>query len=261
MRRSARAALPLLALLLLAGCETELFTGLVESDANEILALLQTNGVSAAKVRQKDGRDTLTVEQTQFARAVALLREAGLPRKSFQSIGDVFQSTGLVASPMQERARFIWALGQELSRTISDIDGVITARVQVVLPNNDLLNRDPTPSSASVFVRYDARSTVDRLVPQIKQLVANSVEGLSYDKVSVVLVPTAPAPAPPEQAPREGAGASVQSRIGVFATILALAAGVWAAATRLPRPLRWPGAIRRLRRAAAPKTAIPEAAE
>jgi type III secretion protein J len=38
-------------------------------------------------------------------------------------------------------------------------------------------------------VRYDSRSHVDQLVPQIKMLVANSVEGLSYDKVSVVLVP------------------------------------------------------------------------
>lgn len=256
MRRRARIALPLLALLLLAGCKTELLTSLAESDANEILALLQTNGLAAAKSRQKDGLDTLSVEQTQFARAVALLRDAGLPRKSFQSMGDVFQSTGLVASPMQERARFIWALGQELSRTISDIDGVITARVQVVLPNNDLLNRDPTPSSASVFVRYDSRSTVDRLVPQIKQLVANSVEGLSYDKVSVVLVPAAAASPMPGHAPPVDTGAGVDPRIGVFAVLAALLACGWAAATRLSRPLRWPAMLRpRSRRAPSPGAA------
>ncbi|MGI3777738.1 MAG: type III secretion system inner membrane ring lipoprotein SctJ [Janthinobacterium lividum] len=257
MRRGARVALPLLALLLLAGCKTELFTSLAEGDANEILALLQTNGLSATKMRQKDGLDTLAVEQGQFARAVALLRDAGLPRKSFQSMGDVFQSTGLVASPMQERARFIWALGQELSRTISDIDGVITARVQVVLPNNDLLNRDPTPSSASVFVRYDSTSAVDRLVPQIKQLVANSVEGLSYDKVSVVLVPAAAARSVTEPAPPVDAYAGLDARIGVFAVLAALAACAWAAATRLSRPLRWPAMLRPGSRRPAP----PEAAE
>ncbi|MGI4979447.1 MAG: type III secretion system inner membrane ring lipoprotein SctJ, partial [Janthinobacterium lividum] len=126
----------ILFLLLLAGCQTDLYTNLTERDANEMVALLQRHAVSASKVRQKDGRDTLVVEKQQFAQAVDLLREAGLPRKTFESMGDVFQPSGLVASPMQERARFLWALGQELSRTISDIDGVVTARVQVVLPNN-----------------------------------------------------------------------------------------------------------------------------
>lgn len=233
MRRGLHLALPLAALLLLAGCETELFTNLAEGDANEIVALLQNNGVAAGKVRQKDGRDTLTVERTQFARAVALLHEAGLPRKSFESIGDVFQQTGLVASPMQERARYVWALGQELSRTISEIDGVTIARVQVVLPNNDLLNRDPTPSSASVFVRYDQRSAVDRLVPQIKQLVANSVEGLGYDKVSVVLVPAAVSPPTPvAPVPAGLVPAGLQNRAGILAVLALLVCGVWVAVTR-----------------------------
>lgn len=61
--------------------------------------------------------------------------------------------------------------------------------MHVVLPKNDLLKQGVTPSSASVFVRYVARSRVSQLTPQIKQLVAGSIEGLSYDKVSVVLVP------------------------------------------------------------------------
>lgn len=230
--------LPLLLLLSLAGCQTELFTNLPEDEANQTAALLLRHEVLAAKVKQKDGRDTLTVEKAQFARAVELLREAGFPRKTFESMGDVFQPSGLVASPMQERARFLWALGQELSRTISDIDGVLTARVQVVLPNNDLLNRDPTPSSASVFVRYDAASAVDHLVPQIKQLVANSVEGLSYDKVSVVLVPAVVAPAlPPPPAPPTVLDNGLALGAALGAGCAALLMGLWAAAARL-RPAR-----------------------
>jgi len=45
------------------------------------------------------------------------------------------------------------------------------------------------PSSASVFIRHRANMRMDNLVPQIKMLVANGVAGLSYDKVSVILVP------------------------------------------------------------------------
>jgi type III secretion protein J len=83
----------------------------------------------------------------------------------------------------------IFALSQELSRTVSDIDGVLTARVLLVLPENDPLREKAVPSSASVFIRYRADMPIEHLVPQIKMLVANGVAGLSYDKVSVILVP------------------------------------------------------------------------
>jgi type III secretion protein J len=83
----------------------------------------------------------------------------------------------------------IFALSQELSRTISDIDGVLSARVHLVLPENDPLRQQLVPSSASVFIRHHANMAMNDLVPQVKMLVANGVAGLSYDKVSVILVP------------------------------------------------------------------------
>ncbi len=193
------------ALLLLAGCQTELYSALPEQDANEMVALLMQRNIAADKVAAKDGTDTIMVDKSRFADAVTLLHDAGFPRKTFESMGDVFKSGGLVASPMQERARFLYALGQELSGTISEIDGVLSARVAVVLPENDILDRSPTPSAASVFVRFDSASNVDHLVPQIKMLVTNSVQGLTYDKVSVVLVPVLrPVLAPLRTAPFGG---------------------------------------------------------
>ncbi len=192
-----RAAIVLATAILLSGCQTELYTTLPEGEANEMLALLMHGGLSASKLQAKDGTDTILVESREFAAAVDILRARGYPRERFSTINDVFQPSGLMASPVQEQARFLWALGQELSRTVSQIDGVLTARVQVVLPDNDLLKRDPTPSSASVFVRYDESSQVAALVSQIKLLVANSVQGLTYDKVSVVLVAVPHVDAPP----------------------------------------------------------------
>ncbi len=162
-----------------------------------MLALLLQGGLSASKSVAKDGTSSLSIDDRQFAVAVNLLQAKGYPRAKFNSINDVFQPSGLIASPLQEQARFLWALGQELSQTVSQIDGVLTARVQVVLPDNDLLKREPIPSAASVFVRYDESSRVPSLVSQIKMLVADSVQGLSYDKVSVVLVPVRHADVPP----------------------------------------------------------------
>lgn len=109
----------------------------------------------------------------------------------------------------------IFALSQELSETVSEIDGVLSARVHLVLPDNDPLRQQLVPSSASVFIRHRASVPVNDLVPQVKLLVANGVAGLSYDKVSVILVPV------PERTPtvrRDGEaepGLSARRRDGI----------------------------------------------
>jgi type III secretion protein J len=195
-RRCATSGIVLISFLILGGCQIDLYTALPQQEANEMLALLQQRGLSASKSLAKDGTNTISIEEHQVAAAVDLLKIKGYPRTRFRTINDVFQPSGLIASPLQEQARFLWALGQELSQTVSQIDGVLTARVQVVLPDSDILKREPIPSSASVFVRYDESSRVPNLVPQIKILVADSVQGLSYDKVSVVLVPVPHAEVP-----------------------------------------------------------------
>lgn len=222
MRRLPVGALIMFCLLMLGGCKTELYSALHEQEANEMIALLMQRNIAAEKIVAKDGTDTVMVDKNRFADAVTTLRDAGFPRKSFESMGDVFKGGGLVASPMQERARFLYALGQELSGTISQIDGVLSARVSVVLPEDDILDRSPTPSSASVFVRFDAASNVDKLVPQIKMLVADSVQGLSYDKVSVVLVPAVRPVLPPLQPAASGLGAQVLAALSGAGGVMAL---------------------------------------
>lgn len=181
-----------------------------------MLAVLLKNGVDALRVAAKDGTITIEVEQTQIASAIDLLNGEGLPRHAFKSSGEVFSAAGLIASPIEERARYVYALSEELSRTISDIDGVLSARVHVVLPKNDLLRRDTTPSSASVFIRHDSRANLSILLPQIKMLVANSIEGLSYDKVAVVFVSVER----PALEPRPAAAAGLAQASGVISTPL-----------------------------------------
>jgi type III secretion protein J len=147
------------------------------------------SNIFADRVVGKNNRFTVTVDKGVFGEAVRILDDNGLPRHEFTTLGQVFKKEGLIASPVQERAQMIFALSQELSQTISDIDGVMTARVHLVLPENDPLRQQLIPSSASVFVRHRTTAAVNALVPQIKQLVAYGVSGLSYDKVSVILVP------------------------------------------------------------------------
>lgn len=175
--------------LALSACKVDLYTNLDERQANEMVAVLQQNGIASNRTLNQAGTMTIAVDENRFAQAVDILKQAGLPRQEFATLGSVFQRDGLVASPVQERAQMIFALSQELSRTVSDIDGVVSARVHLVLPENDPLKQNLLPSSASIFIRHHADAPIAELVPQIKMLVANGVAGLSYDKVSTVLVP------------------------------------------------------------------------
>lgn len=173
----------------LAGCNVELSTDLDQRQANEIISALFRQNIPAERVMVKGGKYTVSVDESRFAEAISVLNDNGLPRQQFDTMCTVFKKEGLVSSPVQERAQMICALSQELSKTISDIDGVISARVHLVLPENDPLRQQLVPSSASVFIRHHSNIVMSDLLPQVKLLVANGVAGLSYDKVSVVLVP------------------------------------------------------------------------
>jgi type III secretion protein J len=173
----------------LASCKSELYTNLDQQHANRIVATLLEHGIAADRSPGKADRVSVSVDESRFAEAVEVLNDNGLPKQEFSTLGEVFKKDGLVSSPVQERAQMIFALSQELSQTVSEIDGVLSARVHLVLPENDPLRQQLVPSSASVFIRYRANAPVNELVPQVKMLITNGVAGLSYDKVSVILVP------------------------------------------------------------------------
>lgn len=187
---------------LLPGCSgrVELVAAVAEAEANEALAALLAAGVQAEKVPAKDGLVGLHVAQGQVAQAVDVLKARGLPRERHAGMGEVFRKEGLISSPLEERARYVFALSQELSGTLSRLDGVIVARVHVVLPERVAPGEPVQPSSASVFLKVQSPFDEELLVPRVKRLVMTSIPGLTDEagarKLSVVLVPTKTAEAP-----------------------------------------------------------------
>ena len=173
----------------LTGCDTEvrLYSNLEEGQANGVMAAMLDNGIACVKSAGEEGTWNLTIGQKDFARAAAICEEKGLPRKKYSGVGEVFKKTGMVSSPSEERIRFMDATAQDLSRTISMIDGVIDARVHIVLPENDPFAKNMLPSSAAVAVRsrWDADLTDE--IAHIKALVKNAIEGLRYEKISVTI--------------------------------------------------------------------------
>ena len=182
------------AALFLAGCdkETTLHSGLEEQQANLVMAALLDAGISCSKAPGEEGTWNVMVSEPKFADAVNLLEQKGLPRRSHMGIGEVFKKTGMISSPAEERIRFMDALAQDLSRTISMIDGVVDARVHVVLPENDPFARNAMPSSAAVAIRSRWDADITDIVPSVKGLVKNAIEGLKYEKIMVTIFRDSP---------------------------------------------------------------------
>ena len=109
---------------LLQACDAELYTGLSEREATVMVATLARHGIPAKRVAEDEGRMTVTVDKDRFAEAVEVLDRLGLPQERFTNLGEVFQNNSLVSSPVQERAQMIYALSEELSHTVSQVDGV-----------------------------------------------------------------------------------------------------------------------------------------
>jgi type III secretion protein J len=183
------------AVLVLAGCsKISLYSQLTEQQANEIIALLLGAKIDADKELAENKTWMVMTSKSDLPRAVDLLRRYGYPREQYQSFGEVFKKDSFVSSPIEERARFLHALSQELSRTVSSIDGVIIARVHVAVPERDPLNDQVRPASASVFIKHRPDAEMQNHVAAIKALVVNGIEGLPYDNVTVTLFPADPWP-------------------------------------------------------------------
>lgn len=100
---------------------------------------------------------------------------------------EIFDKGNFGISDFVQRTNYIRALQGELARSIGQLDGVRSARVMIVLPDNKLVvtNENSRPT-ASVFVDVGGRQLGEENVNAIRYLVANSVEALKVNDVAVI---------------------------------------------------------------------------
>lgn len=218
-----------LAAVLLAACgEQELYAQLSQRQANEMTAVLRSSGIEAEKKQRDGGTFAVLAPRDSFSQSMEVLRAHGLPREGYDTLGQVFKKEGFGSSPLEDRARLNHALSQEIANTLSSIDGVITARVHLSLPERDPLADKPLPSSASVFIKHRAGVDLNASVTDIKSLVINALPSLAPANVTVALfkAEVLPVRAPPVNA-LGGLGTALSAAIGLGVLALLVGGGLW----------------------------------
>lgn len=181
----------LLALLTtLAACDsrgTALLNGLPEEEANTIVAALAQSNITASKTVVDNGTASIYVAGTNQSAALSELHQRGLPRQSYSSLGDIFKKDGIISTPLEEQARYIYALAQELEKTLSQLDDVVYVRVHPVLARKASLNGPAANASAGVLIKHRPDADLTFLIPQIQELVAHSIPDLRSDQVAIIM--------------------------------------------------------------------------
>ena len=129
----------------------------------------------------------IMVPENKYQEAKLLIASKGLPRTEAQGIDGLKDMPAMTTSQFMEQVRYNNAMEQELSRSISQISGIRSARVHLASPKQSMFVRDRVPTKASVVItRAPGKAISSANVQAIIQLVASSVPYLAPENVSVV---------------------------------------------------------------------------
>ncbi|HEY4222340.1 MAG TPA: hypothetical protein VGO62_13390 [Myxococcota bacterium] len=192
--------LALLAVLGLAsacGGQQQIVHGLDETEANEIMVVLEAKGIGSEKVELPGRTITYAVQVAEVDShdAMRLLVANHLPRERSATWSTVYPAGGggLIPTKSEERAKFLMAIEGEIEKKLKTLPGIVKAHVSIVQPEKDIvrdLDQAPTPSTASVAIVYNAiddRGTAAVTEPDVQRLVAAAVEDLKPSNVTVLM--------------------------------------------------------------------------
>ncbi len=250
MGRALRPALSgpsLLALVSLCGCSVPVAANLDEPNANQAVSLLDQGGVAADKERdpEHEGRYRISVLKADAAAAIGVLARENLPPEASPGVLEALGAGGVVPSRLAEQARLTVGVAGDLEHSLRTLDGVLSARVHLAIPEKDSLATDvPTDRpSASVLIRHRG-ATPPIAAGEVKRLVAGAVPNLAPEFVNVVMTPSLTAPASASTLSRLGPltvsrGSSALLRlsalvvVGVNLSLLGVIYFLWARLRRL----------------------------
>jgi flagellar M-ring protein FliF len=160
-----------------------LYARMGDKDAASVISYLQSQNIPHQVTA---GGTAVQVPADQVYKLRMDLAGKGIP--SGEGVGfEIFDKGQFGLSDFVQRTNYLRALQGELGRTIVQVQGIRSARVMIVQPENRLLlTEQGIKPTASVFVDVGGGRLDSDQVNSIRHLVANAVQGLGVDQVAVI---------------------------------------------------------------------------
>jgi flagellar M-ring protein FliF len=157
-----------------------LATGVDPAQTGQMTKALDAAGIS---YRVASGGTQIEVRDSQSAQARIALAEKGLTNGG--QVGfEIFNKVSMGATAFQQKIDYQRALEGEIDRAIQQIQGISSANVQLVLPEDTLFVDQGSTASAGVLLTATGQLDATT-VSGIAHLVAASVKGLDVSKVTI----------------------------------------------------------------------------
>lgn len=180
--------------LVCSACTSEIYHGLDERGANEMIVVLEQNGILGDKTPDPNAEQQWIVRVPSQSRVEAwrILRSEGLPRPEPEGFGKVYPTGGLIPTANEERVLLQYATAQELRRGLLTIDGIVDAHINLVLPKKARIRLPNTVQErprASVVVKQQAALAAGSVITEkeVKDIILGGVEGIDPKHITVLL--------------------------------------------------------------------------
>ena len=162
---------------------TTLYANMPEAEKARVVESLRNTGV---QVQLDPTTGDVLVPTSDYHSARMQLAAQGLPAsvpEGYDSIGDI----PMGSSRTVENVRLKQSQEIELARAISEIQGLVAARVHLAIPEKSVFARASVAPSASVFVQMeDGRALTRQQISAVVHLVSSSVPSMPKGGVTVV---------------------------------------------------------------------------
>ena len=160
-----------------------LFTNLAEDDASKVIDQLNSQKVV---YKIEDNGKTIKVPQDVVYETRLSLAGKGIPSSGVVGY-EIFDKNTMGMSEFIQKLNYKRALEGELSRTITQVDGVDAARVHIVIPEKSIFKDEEKLPTASIVVKLKSAGGLSKEnTMAILNLVSSSVEGLQQNRITLL---------------------------------------------------------------------------